>query len=56
MYTAIGIIVGLVLFAAIIVSYLEYKEEVKEQKEFKENLDKFEDRINERTTIPKRNG
>jgi uncharacterized membrane-anchored protein YhcB (DUF1043 family) len=64
MYTAIGIIVGLVLFAAIIVSYLEYKEEVKEQQEFKENLDKFEtrtgalsnDRVNESTTIPKRNG
>ena len=62
MYTAIGIIVGLILFAAIIVSYLEYKEDIKEQEEFKENLGKFEtrtgalhhDRVNERTTIPKR--
>tara|TARA_Y100001973_G_C5186174_1_gene328003 strand:+ start:618 stop:815 length:198 start_codon:yes stop_codon:yes gene_type:complete len=64
MFTIIGIIAGFILSCFILISYLEYKSEVNEQKELKENLDKFEtrtgalsnDRVNERTTIPKKNG
>jgi predicted RND superfamily exporter protein len=64
MFTIIGIIAGFILSCFILISYLEYKSEVNEQKELKENLDKFEtrtgalsnDRVDERTTIPKKNG
>tara|TARA_Y100001951_G_C11233177_1_gene235874 strand:- start:318 stop:515 length:198 start_codon:yes stop_codon:yes gene_type:complete len=64
MFTIIGIIAGFILSCFILISYLEYKSEVNEQKELKENLDKFKtrtgalsnDRVNERTTIPKKNG
>ena len=64
MYTIIGIILGFIFACFILISYLEYKSDVEEQKEFKENMEKFEtrtgalsnDRVNERTTIPKKNG
>lgn len=64
MFTIIGIIAGFIFSSFILISYLEYKSEVNEQKEFKENMEKYEtrtgalshDRVNERTTIPKKNG
>ena len=56
MYTAIGIIVSVILFVAIIISYLEYKEEQKEVKEkCKTRTGALEnDRIFDRTTILKK--
>jgi Na+/melibiose symporter-like transporter len=64
MYTIIGIILGFIFACFILISYLEYKSDVEEQKEFKENIKKYEtrtgalsnDRVNQRTTIPKKNG
>ena len=64
MYTIIGIILGFIFACFILISYLEYKSDVEEQKEFKENIKKHEtrtgalsnDRVNQRTTIPKKNG
>ena len=64
MFTVIGIIIGFLATGFMLISYLEFKEEQRNQKEFKENYKKFEtrtgalsnDRVNERTTIPKKNG
>ena len=64
MFTVIGIIIGFLATGFMLISYLEFKEEQRNQKEFKENFKKFEkrtgalsnDRVNERTTIPKKNG
>tara|TARA_R100000781_G_scaffold112748_1_gene80291 strand:- start:1148 stop:1354 length:207 start_codon:yes stop_codon:yes gene_type:complete len=64
MYIAIGIIFGFLFTGLLIIHYLDYREEQRNQKKFKENFEKFStrtgalsnDRINERTTIPKRNG
>ena len=75
MYTIIGIVLGFIFACFILISYLEYKSDVEEQKELKKNLEKVEkriktnmekfetrtgalsnDRVNERTTIPKKNG
>tara|TARA_R100001163_G_scaffold188_2_gene310 strand:+ start:323 stop:520 length:198 start_codon:yes stop_codon:yes gene_type:complete len=64
MFTVIGIIIGFLATGFMLISYLEFKEEQRSQKEFKENFKKFEtrtgalsnDRVNERTTIPKKNG
>ena len=64
MFTVLGIIIGFLATGFMLISYLEFKEEQRNQKEFKENFKKFEtrtgalsnDRVNERTTIPKKNG
>tara|TARA_R100000697_G_C5374808_1_gene178372 strand:- start:283 stop:480 length:198 start_codon:yes stop_codon:yes gene_type:complete len=64
MFTVIGIIIGFLATGFMLISYLEFKEEQRNQKEFKENFEKFEtrtgalhnDRVNEHTTIPKKNG
>ena len=64
MYTIIGIILGFILASFLLVSYLEYKEEQANQKQFKKDFEKFStrtgalsnDRKYEITTIPKRDG
>jgi uncharacterized membrane protein (DUF106 family) len=63
MYTIIGIILGFVISLFLLISYLEYKQTQHSIKQFNEDFSKFKtrtgalsnDRINERTTIPKRN-
>ncbi len=64
MWIAFGIIVGFMLAGSFVVSYLDYREEQRNKKKLKENMKKFEtrtgalsnDRIYERTSIPRRNG
>ena len=64
MFTVIGIIIGFLATGFMLISYLEFKEEQRNQKEFKENFEKFEtrtgalhsERRSERTSIPIRNG
>jgi len=59
-----GILLGCIFICFLIVKYIEYKYNENQKKKFNENFKKFEtrtgalsnDRVNERTTIPKRNG
>ncbi len=62
MYLAFGIIVLIAFIGLIIISYLEYKADAKQNEKLKKNMNKHitrtgalhNDRIHERTTIPKR--
>ena len=64
MFTIMGILLGCIFIFFLIVRYMEYKYSVQEKKKFEKNFNKFKtrtgalsnDRVNERTTIPKRNG
>jgi|TARA_Y100001938_G_C7946250_1_gene356905 uncharacterized membrane-anchored protein YhcB (DUF1043 family) len=64
MFTIMGILLGCIFICFLIVRYIDYKYSVHENKKFEKNLKKFKtrtgalsnDRVNERTTIPKRNG
>jgi lipopolysaccharide export LptBFGC system permease protein LptF len=62
MYLAFGIVVFISIIGLVIISYLEYKADAKQNEELKKNMNKHttrtgaleNDRIHERTTIPKR--
>ena len=64
MWIALGIIIGFLLAGNLIITYLDYREEKRNQKKLKENMQEFKTRIGalhsdrqyERTSIPKRNG
>tara|TARA_B100000401_G_C52654997_1_gene647349 strand:- start:199 stop:396 length:198 start_codon:yes stop_codon:yes gene_type:complete len=64
MWIALGIIIGFLLAGNLIIAYLDYREEKRNQKKLKENMQEFKTRIGalhsdrhyERTSIPKRNG
>jgi hypothetical protein len=64
MIKLILILSGCVFISFLIIRYMEYKYSVNERKKFEKNFNKFKtrtgalsnDRVNERTTIPKRNG
>ena len=64
MLTIMGIILGFIILFILIVKYIEYKYNENQKKKFEKNFKKFKtrtgalsnDRIYERTTIPKRNG
>tara|TARA_R100001530_G_scaffold108579_1_gene76114 strand:- start:3477 stop:3665 length:189 start_codon:yes stop_codon:yes gene_type:complete len=62
MYLAFVIVAAIGFTGLLIISYLEYKADSKQNEELKKNMDKHttrtgalqNDRIHERTTIPKR--
>jgi len=62
MYLAFVIVAAIGFTGLLIISYLEYKADSKQNEELKKNMDKYttrtgalqNDRTHERTTIPKR--
>tara|TARA_R110002020_G_scaffold123146_8_gene279347 strand:+ start:966 stop:1154 length:189 start_codon:yes stop_codon:yes gene_type:complete len=62
MYLAFGIVISIGFMGLVIVNYLEYKADAKQNEELEKNMNKHitrtgaleNDRIHERTTIPRK--